>query len=78
MLYLYTTLGSTKYATTEEAAKHLERWTVCSGGVYKYDLGYRCDGYAPNAFFWAIIILGIASFMCGVFAFLFELRRKSK
>ncbi len=78
LIYLSTTLGTIKYASSQGAARSLEKWSVCSGEVYKYDLGYRCDAYAPNAFLLTIILIGIISFICAVFALIFALTRKAK
>lgn len=61
------------YATTPKAARALGGFMYeCSGGVIEYgSKGYQCDGYAPKSVLWAIILVGLATFVAGIIAFPF-------
>lgn len=67
------------YATAPEGAKTLGGfWGECSGSVFHYAKGYRCDAYGPSGFALIIILVGFVAFLCTVFSFLFTLRTRSK
>ena len=59
-VFYIATMPSGNYATTPESAKNIGGFmSECSGGVFHYDLGYRCDGYGPSKIASIIVLIGM-------------------
>lgn len=74
MPYLY--IKTTKYASTEQAARDLYYWHTCSGDVILYNGGYRCDGYKPTIFLQLFIFVAVIAFIYTLVAFAIKILRK--